>query len=134
VQSYGGSANAPDLITLAYAAVDLASANNMTVVVDGGGSITPQTPFDLRLYWEEPGMVSGDRLYGVFSLGTDAGNPGNLAPFIIVDLARWEDDVTKQVSSSTAVIGSTLTYTITVQPNVTGVDLTYLLTDTIRPT
>ena len=121
------SAGAPDALTLAYAVV---AGDQGNMRVEAPASAPGSTPFDLRLYWDEPDMVAGDLLYGAFSLGSDPAHPGNVGT-VRVDLARLEDDVTKTVSAMTAVPGDILTYTITVQPNVTGVNLAYNLTDTI---
>jgi uncharacterized repeat protein (TIGR01451 family) len=75
-------------------------------------------------------MMAGDRWYGAFSLGSDAGNPGNIAT-IPVNIVREDDDVTKEASAEVAAPGDTVTYTITVQPNVFSEDLNYTITDTI---
>ncbi len=48
-----------------------------------------------------------------------------------VDLLREDDDVTKTSDVTTAKVGDIVTYTITVQPNVTGEDLTYAIVDTM---
>jgi len=75
-------------------------------------------------------MTAGDRWYGVFTIGSDAANPGNIGT-IPVDLRRYDDDVTKTADVTKADVGDIVTYTITVEPNVTGEDLTYALSDTI---
>jgi uncharacterized repeat protein (TIGR01451 family) len=75
-------------------------------------------------------MAAGDRWYGAIGIGSDPGNPENVA-VIPVDLVRHEDDVTKEASVSEASPGMTVSYTITVQPNVTPEDLAYMITDTI---
>lgn len=127
VQNWSESATPPDAITLAYGVV-VGDEGNMTVT--GPASVPAGTPFDLSVFWDEPSMVAGDRLYGQFSIGSDAGNPGNVGS-VNVNLVRKADDVTKTVSSSTAAAGDTLTYTIMVEPNVTPEDLAYTLTDVI---
>ncbi|MCP4423024.1 MAG: DUF11 domain-containing protein, partial [Chloroflexi bacterium] len=127
VQNWSESAAPPDMMTLAYGVV-VGDEGNM--IVDGPASVPAGTPFDLTVFWDEPAMAANDRLYGRFSVGSDAGNPGNVGS-VNVDLARHADDVTKTVSADTAVPGDALTYTIIVQPNVTTTSLTYTLTDTI---
>ena len=127
-QNWAGSA-APDtdLITLATAVV-AGDEGNMTV--EGPASQPELEPFDVRVFYELPDAEAGDRYYGAFSMGTSAGNPGNIGT-VPVNLIRHEDDVTKTVSQATAEPGDTLTYEITVLPNVTNEDLAYELTDTI---
>jgi uncharacterized repeat protein (TIGR01451 family) len=128
VQNWSESGSPPDLVTLASAVVTMEDAGNM--MVEGPASVPLGDPFDLRVYWDTPEMVAGDRWYGAFTLGTDPGNPGNLGT-VPVKIIREEDDVTKQASSDVVLPGDTITYTITVQPNITSEDLTYTLTDTI---
>lgn len=128
VQNWAESASPPDEVTLSYAVVPDGDNGNMHV--EGPMSVPERDPFDLRVFWHEPAIEAGDRWYGSFSIGTDPGHPGNVGT-IDVNLVRHGDDVTKTVSSTTASPGNILTYTITVEPNVTPTDLTYVLTDTI---
>lgn len=128
VQNWQGSADQPDAITLAVGIVPGTDAGNM--VLEGPDSVPLMEPFDLQLFWDEPAMVAGDRWYGAFSLGSAPGNEGDIG-VIPVNLIRHEDDVTKTASTDTAAFSDTVTYTLTVQPNVTPVDLTYWLTDTL---
>jgi uncharacterized repeat protein (TIGR01451 family) len=128
VQNWDASANPPDDITLATAVVPMSDAGNLSIV--GPATVPALTPFDIQLFWDTPTMQAGDRWYGAFSLGTDPGNPGNIGT-IPVDIVRIEDDVIKSVSQDAAFYGDTLTYTITVLPNITDENLTYQITDTI---
>ncbi|MCB8926296.1 MAG: S8 family serine peptidase [Ardenticatenaceae bacterium] len=128
VMNWEESVNAPDDVTLATAVVPYSDAGNMSF--EGPTSVPQLDPFSLRLFWDTPEMVAGDRWYGAFTLGSDAGNPGNIG-MIPVFITRHEDDVTKTVSSESAYAGDTVTYTITVQPNVTTEDLLYTITDAI---
>lgn len=121
------SAGVADDITLSVGIVD-ADAGNMWFT--GPSSVAKGDLFDLRLYWDDPDITAGDRWYGVFTLGSDGANPGNIAT-IPVDLKRYGDDVTKTADLEHAAKGSIVTYTITVEPNVTGEDLYYTLEDTI---
>ena len=50
---------------------------------------------------------------------------------IPVNITRYADDVSKSVSPASALAGDTVTYTLTIQPNISGQDLTYSITDTI---
>ncbi|MGB3713817.1 MAG: S8 family serine peptidase [Candidatus Promineifilaceae bacterium] len=128
VQNWLASANPPDSTTLSYAVVPGSDAGNM--MVTGPATNPAATPYDLRVFWDTPSMMYGDRWYGAFDIGTDASNPGNVGR-LPVNIIRWEDDIVKVASTGTALLGDTVTYTITVQPNITPVDLTYWLTDTI---
>lgn len=98
--------------------------------VEGPDTAADMEPFDLRVFWDEPAITAGDIWYGAFDIGSDPTQPGNIGT-VYVDLNRFEDDVVKQVNSATAVSGDILTYTITIQPNVTLEDPTYTITDTI---
>ncbi len=128
VQNWSASGNPPDDLTLSYAVLDGTDAGNLSV--EGPASAGALEPFDVRVFWDDAALESGDRAYAFFSLGTSAGNPGNIGT-VPVNLIRHEDDVTKTVSQATAEPGDTLTYEITVLPNVTNEDLDYELADTI---
>jgi len=128
VQNWQASGNPPDAVTLATAAVPGSDSGNMTF--DAPNQVHPNVPWDLRLFWDTPSMQAGDRWYGAFSLGTDAGNPGNIAT-IPVNIIRAADDVSKTVDPSGAFVGETLTYSVTVENNVFVDDLTYTITDTV---
>jgi len=117
----------PDDITLAAGVVD-GDEGNMWFT--GPSAVTKGDLFDLRLFWDDIDITAGDRWYGVFTLGSDGANPGNIGT-IPVDLKRFDDDVSKTADVETAVTGDIVTYTITVEPNVTGEDLTYYIEDTI---
>jgi len=126
VQSWSASATPPDHIKF-FTAVVAGDAGNMTVT--GPSAVAALDPFDLRVYWDDD-MMAGEHWYGGFTLGTDAANPGNIG-YVPVDLYRAEDDVMKTVSSDVAMPGDTLTYTITIMPNVLSQDLNYNILDTI---
>jgi uncharacterized repeat protein (TIGR01451 family) len=74
-------------------------------------------------------MSAGNAYYGAFDLGTSPGNEGDIGR-VPVNLYRHDDDVTKSAPEE-AEAGETFTYTLRVEPNVTDVDLTYNVTDTI---
>jgi len=125
VMNWQESANAPDRVVLATAVVPGTDAGNMAVT---GPDVVPElTDFDLRLFWDTPGMVAGDRWYGAFAIGTDAGNPGAIGT-IPVNINRFADDVSKA-----GVWGpdGTITYTISILPDITGMDMTYTIIDTL---
>jgi uncharacterized repeat protein (TIGR01451 family) len=128
VQNWDASATPPDTVTLSVAVVPGSESGNMTVI--GPASVPAGTVYDLQLFWDTPGMMEGDRYYGAFSIGSDPGNPGNIAT-IPVQINRVEDDVTKTASTAEAAAGDTITYTVAVNPNVTPEDLAYMITDTL---
>jgi uncharacterized repeat protein (TIGR01451 family) len=128
VQNWTESGDPPDLVTLASAVVPGVDSGNLTV--DGPTSVPALTPFDIRVYWDTPEMKAGDRWYGAFSLGSDAGHAGDIAT-IPVNVVREDDDVTKSANVDAVMPGDVVTYTITVQPNVFSEELNYTITDTI---
>lgn len=127
-QNWDDSVNGEaDDITVS-AGVVVADEGNMSFT---GPATVPQGDlFDIRLFWDEPALMSGEHWYGAFTIGTDAGNPGNVGT-VKVDLRRWDDDVVKSSDVSMAYTDDIVTYTITVAPNITGEDLTYMIEDTI---
>jgi len=128
VQNWDASATPPDTVTLSVAVVPGSDSGNM--MVTGPASVPAATPYDLQLFWDVPSMMEGDRYYGAFSVGSDPGNPGNIAT-IPVYIHRVADDVVKTANTDLAVPGDTITYTISVQPNITAEDLAYMITDTL---
>ena len=128
VQNWSASATPPNSVTLSVAVVPGSDSGNMSVT--GPTSIPAATLYDLALFWDTPGMMAGDRYYGAFSIGSDPGNPGNIGT-IPVKITRIEDDVTKTASSAETVARDTITYTVSVKPNVMLEDLAYVITDTI---
>ncbi len=121
-------AGQPDDIVLATAIVPNTDGGNMTIA--GPQAVPASTPFDVRLFWNTPTMVAGDRWYGAFSLGSEPGQEGNIGT-VPVDIIRAADDVVKTADKDGAFYGETVEYTIVVQPNITPEDLTYRITDTI---
>jgi len=128
VQNWQGSANQPDDITLALGVVPGTDAGNMEI--EGPASVAEMEPFDLQLFWDTPEMVAGDRWYGAFSLGSEPSKAGNIGT-IPVDVIRWEDDVVKDATAVKVGDDITITYQLTVQPNISSADYTLSLTDTI---
>lgn len=109
VQSWQGSAEQPDRVLVASAAVPNVDNGNMTI--SGPTAIPSGQPFDLDVTWDESSMVGFDRWYGAFNLGTDAANPDNLG-LVRVDLEFVGARVSKS-APATAVSGDTIGYTIT---------------------
>ncbi len=115
-------------VTYVTAVVDDSDEGNMSV--EGPATQPELDPFDIQVLFDLPGAMEGDYYYGGISLGTSPGNAGNLGSFP-VELTRVADDVTKTASVATAKPGDTVTYEITINPNVTNQDLVYTITDTI---
>jgi uncharacterized repeat protein (TIGR01451 family) len=128
VQNWGGDTEVADDITLALGLVPDTTSTNFEV--SGPTSVPALTEFDLEVTWDIPEMEPLSAWYGWFSLGSDAENPGNIGQTDL-NVYRPYDDVTKEVSSDHAVIGDTLTYTITVAPNETDADLDYVVHDVL---
>lgn len=119
--------DATDTLTLGTAVVG-SDAGNMWV--EGPQAQPVGEPFDLRVFYDEPALEAGQRWYGALSLGSSPQSPGDIG-IIPVDLNRFADDVTKTADVETAAPGDTVTYELTVQPNVTAEDLAYTITDAI---
>lgn len=124
------TSSAPDAIDTSVLSVGVVTGDEGNMVIDGPSAVAQSTLFDLGVYWDIPEMMAGERYYGAFSLGSDAANPGNIGT-IPVDLIRYTDDVTKTADMDTALYGDVVTYTISIQPNITGKDMTYYLEDAI---
>ncbi len=127
VQNWAASAaGAVDDITLSVGVV-VEDAGNMSVT---GPATAPElTPYDLTVYYDITESIEGDVWYGAFSLGSSAATPGDIG-LIAVDVVRFGDDVVKTPPAS-AVPGQTVSYQLTVEPNVTPKDLTYTVIDPI---
>jgi uncharacterized repeat protein (TIGR01451 family) len=128
-QNWEGGAVQPDTFTLTTAVVpgtDLGNAG-----IDGPeGEVPVGQPYDARLHWNVPEMAAGDTWYGTAVLGSSAETPGNIGSFP-VRIERVADDVTKTASVTEAKVGDTISYSLTVQPNVTPEDLVYTIVDTV---
>lgn len=123
--SVAGGTDTTDLVT----AVVAGDEGNLRA--EGpAGAIAAGEPFSLRTFWDETDMEAGQTWQGSLSLGTGPGNAGNIG-VIPVTVHRVEDDVTKTAHVATATPGDVVTYTVTVQPNVTPEDQTYSITDTL---
>ncbi len=128
VQNWESSAEgASDAVSVAVAVVQ-GDEGNMDVY--GPASQGALDPFDVTIVFDEPAMAAGDHWYGSFSVGTDPDNPSAVG-VVPVDVARVRDDVEKTASKTIAANGTEVTYTITVNSNITSKDLSYDLTDVI---
>ena len=117
-----------ELTKLVTAVVPNADLGNITV--EGPSSADSGEPFDLRVFWNIPEMMAGEYWYGSFDMGPDAANPG-LIGTVPVYVTRVADDVSKTADKTDVEPGDTVTYTITINPNITDEDLTYTMTDVI---
>jgi uncharacterized repeat protein (TIGR01451 family) len=128
-QNWADTAAPPDAYSLSLAVVPGASAGNAGVV--GPDGVVPAgEPYGIRVTWDELAMEAGDLWYGTAVLGSSPATPGDIGSFP-VDIHRVADDVTKVASVDAAAAGDTISYAVTVQPNVTPEDLTYTITDTV---
>ena len=125
----GGSA---DSIVISIGIVPMSNAGNMTV--SGPTTVPAGTPYSLDVSYNLASMA-GDLYYGAFTV--DSGD-SNVNPnmsydiaFVSVDYHRTDIDVMKESSTTTAAVGETFTYTITVSPNEEARAYTYHITDTL---
>jgi uncharacterized repeat protein (TIGR01451 family) len=129
IQNWEGSTEQPDSYVLSSAVVpdtDLGNAD-----VEGpDGAVPVGEPYEVTVIWDIPEMVAGDHWYGTAVLGSSPGSPGDIGSFPIT-ITRIDDDVTKTASVAQAAVGDTISYEISIQPNVTQQDLTYTITDTV---
>jgi len=128
VQNWAESGSPPDEVTLASAVVRNSDGGNMSVT--GPDSVAQAELYDLRVYWDDSTIVPGDRWYGAFDVASHSGETDDVGT-VRVNLNRHPDPIVKSASVMTATIGQTYTYTLAVLPNVTGLNLTYAITDTI---
>lgn len=119
------SGAAVDEVVVATAVVPNTPATNNWLTGPLGEAVGSD-PFDLRYFWQESALDGGERWYGGFDLGTQPASPADIA-FIPVNLVREADDVSRAISPTVRA----LTATLTIRPNVTPVDLSYVLTETI---
>ncbi len=129
VQSYTGSNRASDDFVLEYAAVPAIDDGSLTV--DGPTSVALREPFDMRVSWQLPDSLTGDRYFGAITVGSDAENPSNLGT-IPVDLIRGENDVTLAATSTGRVgPGETASYAVTIKRNTSNEDRDYEVSVTV---
>jgi uncharacterized repeat protein (TIGR01451 family) len=96
----------------------------------GPSIVTAGANYNLRTYWNVPSAAAGDRWYGSLRLSSTAAGNGDIGD-VGIDLRRAADDVVKTANVSNVAVGSNVTYTITVNPNVAPQDLTYTIADAI---
>ncbi|HSM43879.1 MAG TPA: DUF11 domain-containing protein, partial [Acidimicrobiia bacterium] len=129
LQNWGGSDDQPDAYTLSHALVPSEDLGNAGL--DGPDGVVPVgEPYDVTVHWDLEGAEPGDNWYGTAVLGSSPGSPGDIGSFPVT-IRRIADDVAKTASVEEATPGDTVSYEITIQPNVTANDLTYTIVDTI---
>jgi uncharacterized repeat protein (TIGR01451 family) len=126
-QNWAGTANQPDLITLATAVVPRTDQASFDVV--SPSSVASNDPYDLEMRWNLGNATVGDHFYGAIELGTSANAAGDLG-LVPVDVIRGADEITKTVSKPQVTTGQYVTYTLTIT-NYDTVGHTYNLTDTL---
>jgi uncharacterized repeat protein (TIGR01451 family) len=124
------TASAAPLDTVKFALGIVPDTTSVNFEVSGPSAVSAGAFFDLEITWDVPAMEPFSAWYGWFSVGSDAGSPGNIGETEL-NIYRPYDDVTKEVSANSADLGDTLTYTITIQPNETGADLAYDIEDVL---
>jgi uncharacterized membrane protein/subtilisin family serine protease len=127
-QSWQGSLDQPDLITLSTGVVTPGDAGNFTVT--GPSSVPAGELFDLSANWNIPGLQDGDHYYGVFNLGTDPGNPGNIGS-VKVDFGYTQPVFISKTGPATANTNDVIPYTIVMDGNGNPLDGMALMTDTL---
>lgn len=128
IQNWGGSEDQPDAYAISTAVVPAEDAGNAGV--EGPTTVPVGEPYDVTVHWDIPEMTAGDRWYGTAVLGTSPATPDDIGTFPVT-IIRVEDDVTKSASPEQAKPGDTVSYEISVEPNVTAENLTYTITDTV---
>jgi uncharacterized repeat protein (TIGR01451 family) len=127
LQNWEAGPNPPDHYTFEIAKVAKTDVGNTTLL--GPTSAAGGTPYTLTLTYNEPQMDAGENWYGLLTLGTDPGNPGNIGQ-IPINVHRVADEVSKSVSPATAKLGDVVTYTIVIK-NPDAVPHNYVLTDVL---
>lgn len=111
--------------TFEYAATvvgnDVASDLSVSLPSSDGNS-----PVDVTLSWNKPEMLKGDVYYSSMDFGTSEVNAGNIGR-VALKLVRGNDDVTLDVTQTSAKNGDQIPFTFQVIPNVSGVDRRFTL-------
>ena len=129
LQNWEGSEDQPDAFALSHAVVPSEDLGNAGI--DGPDGVVPVgEPYDVTFHWDIEEAQAGQTWYGTAVLGSSPGSPDDIGRFPVT-LRRIGDDVTKTASVEEAAPGDTVSYEITVQPNVTDRDLTYTIVDTV---
>lgn len=128
IQNWGGSEEQPDAYVTSTAVVPSEDLGNAGI--EGPETVPVGEPYDVTVHWDIPEMTAGDRWYGTAVFGSSASTPGDIGAFPVT-IIRADDDVAKTASPEQAKAGDTVSYEITIQPNLTPENLNYTITDTI---
>ncbi|MFK7804483.1 MAG: S8 family serine peptidase [Anaerolineae bacterium] len=74
-----------DWVDLATAVVEDGGANEGNMVISGPSMVAAEEPYTLTVDYNDPSMTAIDKLYGYFTVGSSAGNEGDIAT-VRVDL------------------------------------------------
>jgi hypothetical protein len=90
LQSWQQSGTPPDRITMSHAVVGGASG---TLAVSGPSASAECTQVDLEIAWHVPDPRDGERWYGAYSAGPDAGDPAGFGTaaidLVFEDVTHW---------------------------------------------
>ncbi|MPZ51959.1 MAG: S8 family serine peptidase [Acidimicrobiia bacterium] len=126
-QNWAASNEPPDAVTMSSAVVEGVLGN---AEVHGPDQNPQEEPWDVVVSFDESDMEPGDSWFGTVVLGSSPDTPDDIGR-IPIRIDRVEDDVTKTASVDVASPGDTVSYDITIQPNVTDETLTYSVADHI---
>ena len=128
IQNWTGSGADTDSVKLALGLVD--NDNEGNFAVHGPSSVPAGDLFELEIEWDLDSDVEPfSAWYGWFSVDSEGAPARALVGETEFNLYHPYDDVTKEVSVDLAKPGDTVTYTLTVEPNMTGEELGYNLQD-----
>ena len=68
-----------DPVDLATAVTADNGADEGNLTVNGPATVSDGSPYAITVSYDEAGMTAIDKLYGYFTIGSDPGNPGNIA-------------------------------------------------------
>ncbi len=128
VQNVFSSGLPMDSVAIVTAVIPDGAAANSWVTGPVGEAIT--APFDIRYFWQEPTLQPEERWYSGVELGSQPASPADIG-FIPVLLLPHPEAVQKAMTPTQLTLASVLTATLSIQPNVTPMELTYILTETI---
>lgn len=132
VQNWAGSGAALDDFTVATTLVTNNTSSSLQLMAPADVSLG--AAFDLDVMWNFPDLKAGESRFGLISLGTDAGNPTNIAS-LPVEIRRLADDVSVHSNVAPGAYveaGDTVDFTVDVQPEITmAPNVTYQVTATV---
>ena len=91
VQNWNGSGAPTDMATLSVAVV---AADEGNLLVQGPAQQPQLDPFDITVLFDEPALETGDRAYGVLTIGTSPASPGGLTVSRCTASTAWVRFVT----------------------------------------